>query len=174
MSHHNNQAAKCDWRTRKWLLDRVRKVFGGRIGLDPATAYDNPTDAKVYYTEGGLERDWYADMRKAKVTTMFVNPPWSKTTMPVTWWMAPIWAFAIDHPELDIITTAPASVNSGWWHDYVAPAPRNMLPRGRIEYDAPPGYYDADAPSFDTCITYWGQNPWAFDAAFGDLGKMIQ
>ena len=75
-------------------------------------------------------------------------------------------------PLVDIITVCPASTNATWFQDFVAPAACHCLPRGRIAYDAPPGFVNGNAPSFDTCISYWGPNPKAFATAFGHLGKI--
>lgn len=50
----------------------------------------------------------------------------------------------------------------------------HVLLRGRMKYDPPPGFAAANAPSFDTCVTYWGPDPERFDAVMGDLGKLVR
>jgi phage N-6-adenine-methyltransferase len=58
------------WNTPAHIVDVVREVFGGRISLDPCTSVDNPTDALDFYTDGGLEKQWWGDV--------YVNPPYGR------------------------------------------------------------------------------------------------
>lgn len=55
-------------------LTGPRRLFGGTIPLDPATAPWNPTRARRFYTAetNGLERDW------ARHDGVFINPPYGK------------------------------------------------------------------------------------------------
>lgn len=121
MSHHNKQASKPDWRTPQRLLEPARVVFGGQIGIDPATAPDNPTQARVFYTEAdnGLVQPWDVE------DGLFCNPPWSrKLGLPIAIWLKPLHEFAVTHFATQVIIVTPASTNSSWFHSYLAPGVR--------------------------------------------------
>ncbi len=57
--------------TPSYVLGPIRELFGGRIGLDPCTEPDNPTEAQRFYCppQDGCVLSW--DM-----PTVFVNPPY--------------------------------------------------------------------------------------------------
>jgi hypothetical protein len=59
--------------TPAYILDPVRALFGGRIGLDPCTEADNPTGALLFYAPpvDGCALPWEAE-------TVFVNPPYGQ------------------------------------------------------------------------------------------------
>lgn len=60
------------WQTPQWFLDLVRAV--GAIYCDPATARDNPTGARVFFTrwDNGLWMPWPQD------GLLFCNPPYGR------------------------------------------------------------------------------------------------
>lgn len=167
MSHHNEGVGRCDWRTPPDILKRVRKVFGGPIELDPASAPDNPTGALTFFTENGLVREW------TPRSSLFLNPPWGREADPLRWWVAKLWDRHNRAPAScnHSILVCPASVNAKWFHDYVVQgAAAICFPEGRVAYDPPPGHTSDDAPSFDTAIAYFGRHAIRFILAFGDLG----
>ena len=59
--------------TPEYVLAPIRQLFGGRIGLDPCTESDNPTNAERFYClpQDGCDLPWDA-------TTVFVNPPYGE------------------------------------------------------------------------------------------------
>lgn len=67
--HHARQAML----TPGYVLDPVRALFGGTIGLDPCTDPDNPIGAKSFYAPplDGKTLPWDAD-------TVFCNPPYGE------------------------------------------------------------------------------------------------
>lgn len=165
--HHNLGEGLCDWRTPEHILYKVRTVFNASIELDPASAPDNPTRAKRFLCEGGLEYDW------GGYNNIFLNPPWSRALgMPIQWWVALLWEYAQDQGigEGQAILVCPASVNAKWFHKYVAPADAICFPKGRIVYDPPPEMDSDDAPTFDSAIAYYGTEVVRFHQAFSDLG----
>ncbi len=62
------------WYTPIEIIDRVKKVFGGYIDLDPASCgvANRTVGAAEFYDESddGLKQDWYGNV--------FCNPPYSK------------------------------------------------------------------------------------------------
>jgi len=67
--HHARQAML----TPAYVLDPVRQLFGGRIGLDPCTEPDNPTGADAFYCppQDGAVLPWDA-------ASVFVNCPYGE------------------------------------------------------------------------------------------------
>lgn len=59
------------WLTPPEIMTRIHSLFPGGF-LDPATEPNNPTSAKVFFTEGGLDKDWATGL------PVFVNPPYGK------------------------------------------------------------------------------------------------
>lgn len=59
--------------TPEYILESVRRVLGGTIGLDPCTEPDNPTGANVFYTppQDGCSLPWDA-------ASVFCNPPYGE------------------------------------------------------------------------------------------------
>lgn len=169
MSHHNHQVGRCDWRTPPEVLERVRFVFGDQIGLDPATAPDNPTEAKVFFTERGLEQSWNPHR------DIFMNPPWSKKESLYAWhWAAAMWLHNDENPSKQMIEVLPASVNAKWFHKWVMPSSAICFPEGRIAYVPPPGELTTDSPTFDSCIAYFGPAPLHFKGCFEDFGEVLR
>lgn len=56
-----------------YVLEPVRQLFGGKIGLDPCTEPDNPTGAEKFYAppDDGCALPWDAP-------TIFCNPPYGE------------------------------------------------------------------------------------------------
>lgn len=56
-----------------YVLEPIRQLLGGRIGLDPCTEPDNPTGAEVFYAppQDGCALPWEAE-------SVFCNPPYGE------------------------------------------------------------------------------------------------
>ena len=95
-----------DWQTPEHILEAVRELGGGAIGLDPATASDNPTGALRFCAlerprldalepqstranggrwigSDGLVQGWRAVVGEGLV---FCNPPYGAEANGVAWW----------------------------------------------------------------------------------------
>ena len=55
----------------KWLIKKVEKIFGQKIGLDPCTNSDNPTNAQLFipFEDDSLSYDW------SEFNYIYLNPP---------------------------------------------------------------------------------------------------
>lgn len=159
---------RCDWRTSQRLLAPARNVIGGQIDCDPATATDNPTQARTFYTEAdnGLELSWDG------FDSILLNPPWSKKLkMPIEPWLVKALETAANNPIADIFVVTPASTNAGWFHRSLVQAPAHCFPKGRVEYDRAPGEDPSGSGvGFDTCVTYFGLQIDAFIREFSQVG----
>src|SRR5438094_10126835 len=67
--HHVRQAML----TPAYVLEPIRALLGGSIGLDPCTEPDNPTGAEHFYCppQDGCTLPWDAP-------TVYVNPPYAE------------------------------------------------------------------------------------------------
>lgn len=61
------------WLTPAYVIEPIRELFGGRIGLDPCTEPDNPLGAERFYTppDDGCVLPWGDD-------TVYCNPPYGE------------------------------------------------------------------------------------------------
>lgn len=62
------------WLTPRYIIEPIRKLFGGMIHLDPCTTPENPTGADLFYAppQDGLAMPW----PKSGWQSVFVNPPY--------------------------------------------------------------------------------------------------
>lgn len=162
--HHNEQVSQCVWRTPARILGPAKAVLGPYF-LDPATDTDNPTGAMEYLTEA----DDGLDLEKWSLQNVFLNPPWSKRR-PIRWWASLAWMWADEDRDRQLIFVSPAATNAHWFHDYMVPGQAHCFPRGRVAFEMPPGFANDSAPTFDTCVTYFGRQPDVFKAAYSDVG----
>ena len=98
-----NTSKRHDWRTPEPVLELARAWLGGAIGLDPATAADNPTKAdRIYDGEAhgdGLLLPWDAPW--------WCNPTFGQ--------MLPAWAERAACVEARGLLLTPARVDTRWW-----------------------------------------------------------
>lgn len=148
-------SAKDDWRTPGPVLERVRKV--GPIGLDPCTARDNPTRARIAFFRRGLELPWQGH------GLVYVNPPYGREL--------PAWVTKVVEESWagsEIILLVPARTDTRWWGQAYAASASVALWRGRLTFEGAP----APAP-FPSCLFYLGPRPHGFDHAFEDKAHII-
>lgn len=150
-----HSSTKHDWRTPQVVLQAVRRV--GRIELDPCTDADNPTKARRYFTEGGLEKSWRGS------GLAFVNCPYGRE---IPKWVTKCCSEAADGRE--IILLVPSRSDTRWWHEASATAQAACLWRGRLKFEGAP----SSAP-FPSALFYWGPAPDRFDAVFREYGIII-
>lgn len=170
--HRATGNGRADWQTPQWIIERVRLVIGGPIGLDPATNLRNPTGACTFYTPGddGLSQPWAA-------SSIFLNPPWSRTQgIRLKPWLQRardarnnqgMW----ESRHMFILVAA--SMNSSWFHEYLDDADMYFFPRGRVSYDPATPEQSADAPGFDSVLCYWGDRMTEFRSTFESRGLVL-
>ena len=66
-----NNSGQTEWHTPEWLVKRIRKFYGNRIDLDPATsqAANEKIKASNYFIKDGEKQRWYEKR-------VFINPPY--------------------------------------------------------------------------------------------------
>jgi phage N-6-adenine-methyltransferase len=135
--------------TPPYVLDRVRDAFGGRIGLDPCTEPDNPTDALVFYTEAddGLAQVW------PRIPT-WCNPPYAKAREP--WVERCLQRAALQVP---VVLLIPAATDTRIWQRAAEAADAVVLVRGRLKFEAKRLNGRSAAASHPSSLLIYNANP---------------
>ncbi len=109
--------AKKDWGTPKIYVDAVRKVFGGRICLDPCSNKHSLVNADTEFMlprSDGLGAEW--DYPK-----IYVNPPYGNDKdrgTRITDWLAKC-ADARINFDSEILALIPVAPNTRHWKDHI-------------------------------------------------------
>lgn len=156
------QAKRGDWRTPPEVLELVRQVFGGRIGLDPCAApepehsfakgnFAGPTGSPA----DGLAHEWRG--------SVYVNPPFGELAA---------WAekCALEHRAhgAEVILLLPSRTDTAYWHEHLSAAALLCLWRGRMKFVGAP----ASCP-FPVTLAYFGHRPAVFHAVFAARGMIV-
>jgi phage N-6-adenine-methyltransferase len=149
-------SVKHDWRTPDEVLSLVRRL--GCIDLDPATAPDNPTGARRFYTaaDNGLRQSWES------TGIVYCNPPYGRALGP--------WAKKMrdEGSRNEIVALLPARPDTRWFQEYVTTASALCFWRGRMTFEGAP----APAP-FPSVLAYWGDRWPAFSKVFKGYGWIV-
>lgn len=108
-----------EYYTPEWLLERVYRVFP--IDLDPCSDPSQHVKARVHYTEGGLDKEWFGNI--------FLNPPYGRG---IGKWTEKV----IGHEAIALV---PVKSDTGWWNALMEHARCWCGVRGRIQFISPDG-----------------------------------
>lgn len=160
-----------DWCTPPEILESVREVFGGQIGLDPCSNGFSLVDARVEYrlpTHDGLLESW-------SESTIFVNPPYGTDPQRgtrIAHWFAKIAAAASAGSE--VIALVPVATNTSHWKEFVYPIATAVCflyaPRLRFYID---GLEDPKGAPMSCAVIYYGKKLDTFARAFSAHGAVI-
>jgi phage N-6-adenine-methyltransferase len=156
-----------NWRTPSVVLDLVRQLAGGSIGLDPCTDDANPTKADRFYfpPTDGLRELWRG------FGMVFVNPPYSDNA---EWLNACVRRFMVPDDSGDqCVALVPARTDTRWWHGVVFTARLVCFWRGRLRFEDPESPTANSAP-FPSALLYWGSKPEDFARIFGPHGWIVR
>jgi len=157
------------WLTPSKILDPVRTFFGEQIPFDPCTEPDNPTNAKSWLCQGGIEHQWYQDSLAMEGT--FVNPPYGSAIK--------IWIEKINLESqmgVPIIALLPASRwEQKYWQDNVLSDTLKFmcLIRSRVSFLKPGGGIAKGNPYPSILYFYENQNRLWFRPKFYDCFKHL-
>lgn len=152
-----------EWYTPQHVIDRVLKVFGGEIDLDPCSNSDDPVLANVrasrYFTQhtDGLSQPWCV----RDYTRVYMNPPYGDEIPP---WIDRLIEAYEDEEIGEAIALVPGRIDTAWFRPlwkYAICAVYGRLRFSGAENSAP----------FPSVIVYMGPNVELFKETFGDIGQ---
>lgn len=150
---------KASWQTPKPVLQMVRRALGIYVfDCDPATAPDNPTGARAFYTpeSDGLAQPWSGQV--------WLNPPWSKAS-PIDPWVARF----VAHPTGTMLV--PVSANARWFHRVTDGAVLALFPQ-RVNFVDPATGLVVKGCPFDSALVCRGWSGEAL-AKLSDAGLRV-
>ena len=133
--------------TPDYILDPVRDMFGGTIGLDPCTEADNPTGADHFYCPptDGATLPWDAE-------TIFVNPPYGKARVG-----------SVDAPPdpsltgAEVVLLMPAHPDTRIFHEALETAAFVVFIQGRVKFGVLRPNRRQAAASHPSALIVWGR-----------------
>jgi len=161
-----------DWCTPKKYVDAVKKVFNGKIELDPCSSIYSIVGASTEFIlpqTDGLQEEWDYD-------TIYVNPPYGNDKERGTTirnWFEKI---AITHKKYnsEIIALVPVATNTLHWKKYVYPIAKAicLLYDTRLKFIIRGTDNNKGAP-MSCCAIYYGNNVDSFVDVFSIFGAVI-
>lgn len=162
MAGHIATAARQDWCTPKWLVDLVRRVFGGIIGLDPCSNAQSIVHAADEWFRNGLDFPWAGNV--------YVNPPYGRGI--AKWIQKAVRERQSRFGARAVIMLIPAAVGTKFWHKWVWPyAHAICFLKGRVRFEGA----ETGAP-MDTAVVYFGDKAGGdkFSEVFKDVGRIVR
>ena len=161
-----------DWCTPEKYVNAVKRVWGGKIDLDPCSSICSIVGAKTEFIlpeKNGLFEEW-------DYPTIYVNPPYGNDKERGTTirdWFKKI---AHAHQELnsEIIALVPVATNTSHWKKYVYPIASSIcfLYDTRLKFIIG-GTDDNKGAPMSCCTIYYGKDPSKFIDVFSEFGATI-
>ena len=161
-----------DWCTPKKYVDAVKKLWGGRIDLDPCSSVYSLVGADTEFLlpdHDGLSEEW-------DYPTVYVNPPYGKDKARGTSirdWMKKI---AVSHQSHgnEIIALVPVATNTSHWKKYVFPVANSIcfLYDTRLKFIIN-GTDDNKGAPMSCCAIFYGKDARPFRNAFAPYGATV-
>jgi len=158
-----------DWYTNQEVIDRTRKLFNGKIDLDPMSCEvaNQRVQAETYYTAeiDGLTRPWFGHI--------LWNPPWGGTnanSAKKRGIKKLLDAFREGQVQEAICVLNANAMTTSWFAPLLA-FPVCIPPR-RLSFYAPDGT-EGTSPTAGTVVVYVGPSLSRFADVFGDLGRIM-
>jgi len=157
-----------EWYTPRQYVDAARKVFGGRIDLDPAScpAAQRTVQANVYFDE---ERNGLAMQWRGRV---WLNPPYGRKHVKV--WIQKL----VDEYAEGNIDQAILLVKNGTETQWFKELWKGSLcfVTGRIRFEGPnrKDGQPHQSPAFGSVFCYFGRNHGKFAEVFAEFGPVFE
>ncbi|MGW8256343.1 MAG: DNA N-6-adenine-methyltransferase [Thermoguttaceae bacterium] len=168
----NVNALSRDWGTPKKYVDAVRRVFGGKIALDPCANHYSLVKAEVEYrlpATDGLKESW-------NYPTIYVNPPYGadrRQGTTIKHWLAKCWESHKKYRS-QVLALVPVAANTAHWKNYVwgkatavcflYDTRLRFLVRGKDEGKGAP---------MACAMVYWGTKYELFQKVFIEFGAVV-
>lgn len=148
-----------EWHTPKYVIEKVKNVYNGKIDLDPCSSElaNERIKAKFYYTKENSCLDenhlWFGKV--------FMNPPYSKRLLQNILTKA---VYEYEHKNIsELIILTNSSTDSKWNQTLISGLQAYTL--GRIKFRYPNGI-EGNLPSRGQVFTYYGDNKLKFIQEF--------
>jgi hypothetical protein len=201
VTHALHSSERMDWRTPAWFLDLVRKCSPeGRIALDPATHWSNPTDAVIFYAPTTAE-SWGVDIpgwagpcglrgswARASDRLRFTNPPYGEhldgeidpdrpvyrtnkeTKVREIVGYGVGWAAKLAADTGAGVTLVPNRTETEWWERLFYGSHLVLFVKRRIPFVNPDTGKAGQSPNHGSTVFYRGDRPDLFARAFAGRG----
>lgn len=158
-----------DWQTPEHILERVRRVFGDQIDLDPFSSSENPTKARLWFSsqDDAYEQPWHLGFRST-----FINPPYGSGLRR----FARKVVQELDETDpAGLVTLTPCRPDTEWYDILVSKADAVAEVRGRLKFrgfSPKHGKLIDNVPAqFPSVLMYFGPRPAAFCDVFADIAR---
>lgn len=169
------QAKSVEWYTPVPIIEAAKKVFGGKISLDPAscTEANEWIQSEKFFTSetDGLKQDWL-EGKTDEAFSIWVNFPYGRGKED---WIKKI-VETVSSPKWtssdSLICLVPNSTETKWF----APlwkADSLCFTNKRISFGRP-GEKSVSGNTCGSVLAYFGPTPWAFDEIFQAFGTCVQ
>jgi len=159
-----------EWYTPPEILEPVRNLFGGNIGLDPCTNMEkNPTKADwvIGLPQDGLEAQWI----EARGKTVFVNPPYGKALYD---WISKVVLEAFRGLKIVLLVSASSRWDQAKWQKIYSPELTTfVMPRGRVKFFNAEGVR-MKSPPYPSVLYFYNIDPADVKKHFGRLGTVVK
>jgi len=161
-----------EWGTPQKYVTAVKKVFGGKIHLDPCSNVHSVVGAEVEYNlpiQDGLKESW-------NYGTIFVNPPYGidqERGTSIKNWLYRC-ATANRSHESQVLALVPVATNTGHWKNYVFGRATGVcfLYDTRLRFLVEGRDVGKGAP-MSCAMIYWGKNYDRFYEVFTSYGAVL-
>jgi hypothetical protein len=161
-----------DWCTPLKYVDAVKRVWGGRIDLDPCSSVYSVVNAATEFLlpeKDGLLEEW-------DYLTVYVNPPYGNDKERGTTirnWFEKI-ASTYQRYNNEIIALVPVATNTSHWKKYVYPIAESIcfLYDTRLKFIIG-GTDDNKGAPMSCCMIYYGKDPSGFMEIFSSFGAAL-
>jgi hypothetical protein len=161
-----------DWCTPQKYVDAVKRVFGGRIALDPCSNQWSLVGAETQYClpeHDGLRESW-------DFPTIYVNPPYGadkERGTTIKHWLYKC-AQAHKHYGAEVLALVPVATNTRHWKEYVWGRATAVcfLYDTRLRFLVE-GKDEGKGAPMSCAMIYWNKNIDKFLEVFTDFGAVV-
>ncbi len=151
-----------DFNTPQIVIDPVRTIAGGRIGLDPCSNPYSIVGARTEWStengDDGLANDWRGH------GLVYFNPPYSLGQQAK-------WVTKAEYEAdrgVEIIGLTQSRTDTRWFNRIFSSAQAVCFWHGRLGFLG-----GTQTPTFASAVSYWGEFPHLFAHVFGEHGKVV-
>ena len=161
-----------NWCTPAKYVDAVKKVFGGKIELDPCSNKWSIVDAKTAFSlpeRDGLAEEW-------NYKSVYVNPPYGadrERGTTIKNWLYKC-AYTHEHHGAEVLALVPVATNTSHWKEYVWGRATAVcfLYDTRLKF-LENGSGNGKGAPMACAMVYWGEDYERFHEIFTKFGAVV-